>query len=208
MLAAARRGLDSGQRKDAQSRAPRPFRHRFLVVSGGAARGGEGAQNRNGQAGFTAWCVDREIRGTAQPRDACTILAPRSEALAPALRLLACEVVCRDAGAPRLVFVDPRPEIFLREVREGQQQVRDIPLRIDGDHGHAVDCGLFDQGKAQPGLATPRHADADAVRHEVTRVVQDGCFELFLGVDVVVATDVEDAELLEVLHMGIVAGNE
>ena len=87
------------------------------------------------------------------------------------------------------------------------QQVRDIPLRIDGDHGHAVDCGLLDQGKAQPGLAAPRHAHADAVRHEVTRVVEDGCFELFLGVEVVVATEVEDAELLEVLHVRIVTGN-
>ena len=122
-------------------------------------------------------------------------------------RLLACERVRRDAGAPRLVFVDPRPEVFRREVRERQQQVREVPLRIDGDHGHAVDCGLLDQRKAQPGLAAARHADADGVRHEVTRVVEDGCFELFLGVEVVLATEVEDAELLEVLHGRIVTGN-
>ena len=60
--------------------------------------------------------------------------------------------------------------------------------------------------KAQPGLAAAGHADADGVGHEVARVVEDGRFELFPGVEVVVATEVEEAELLEVLHRRIVAG--
>ena len=87
-----------------------------------------------------------------------------------------------------------------RQSREGQQQVAEVALRIDRDHRHAVDRGLFDQVDAEAGLAAAGHAGDHAVGDEVGRVVEKRRVAAGLGVGIELAAEVEEAELLEIGH--------
>ena len=78
----------------------------------------------------------------------------------------------------------------------------EVALGIDHDGGDAVDRRLLEQADAEPGLAAARHADADGVRDEVSRVVQQPAFSAPLRGQVVRAAEIERAELFECLHAG------
>ena len=51
-------------------------------------------------------------------------------------------------------------------------RLRQIAFGIDDDRGDAVDGGFFEKRDAETGLATAGHADADSVRDEIFRVVE------------------------------------
>jgi hypothetical protein len=51
-------------------------------------------------------------------------------------------------------------------------QVAEIALRIDRERGNAVDRGFFEQREAEARLAAAGHADADRVRRQILRVVE------------------------------------
>jgi hypothetical protein len=77
------------------------------------------------------------------------------------------------AVAPRRVGVDPGRERLRGEVVEEQQEVAEISLGIDGEHGHALAEDLFDEGDGEAGLARPGHSHDEAVREEVCRIEPD-----------------------------------
>ena len=65
-----------------------------------------------------------------------------------------------------------RGEILGRELRKREQQIAEIALGIDDDRGDAVDGRFFEQRQAEARLAAAGHADADGVRGQVLRVVE------------------------------------
>ena len=81
-----------------------------------------------------------------------------------------------------------------------QQQVAQVALGIDGDRRDAVDGRFFEQREAQARLAAAGHADADGVRGQILRVVQQQLVAQLLRRRVEFTAQVEDAELLEVRH--------
>ena len=200
MLAAARSGLDARQRQQAGRRVARALAEQLRVVPDGSGRRGEGGQDRDRKAGRAAGRVDGELGGVAEALDPGAVLPRLRKPLPPGLRLLRGKRVGRHPGAPRLVLVDPGPEILRGEPGERQEQVAQVALRIDGDDRHAVDGRFLDQAQAESGLAAARHADAEGMGHQVARVVQDRLVERLSRLDVVFTAEVEQAELLEVLH--------
>ncbi len=201
VLAALQRvGVDAQQRQQAGDRGGDPLAQDLLVFAHRGRRRRERAQDRDRQARGRAGRVDGEVGGVLEPADALPVLAPLRQALLPGLGLLLREVVGRESLARGVLLVDPGPEVRGREIGKGQQQVAEIALRIDQDRRHAVDRGLLDQRQAEAGLAAPGHADAHGVRHEVARVVQEQVVGALAGRQVVASAEVEDAELLEVLH--------
>ena len=197
MLAAARRRVDAGQHQRARRGAAGALRQQLRIVALRGRRRAEGAEDRDRPPGPAAGRVDRELRGLPQPLDSGAVLAPRLKTGGPSRRLLRRERVDVEPGEPRVVLVDPGPELGGAQTREGQQQVAEIALRIDGDHRHAVDGRFLDQPEAQAGLAAAGHADADRVRDEIARVVQHRLVEGLAGGDVVAPAEVEEAEFFE-----------
>jgi hypothetical protein len=200
VLPAAGLGVDIGQCQDAHRRRGGALRERLAVIADRFGGRGERRQNRQRDAGTAARGVDLELRRGAKPLDARAVLAPLGQPLLPEVRLLRGKGIRREAGAACLVFVDPRPEVRRREPRKGQQQVREIPLRIDRDGGDAVDRGFFDERQAQAGLAAAGHPDADRMGQQVPGVVEHrraaGGGSRRIGL----TAKIEDAELLEVSH--------
>ena len=98
--------------------------------------------------------------------------------------------------ALRLAGIDPRREVGGSEIRKRQQQIAEIALGIDGQHRDPVDGRLFDQCDAEPGLAAAGHADADGVRQEIPRVVEDEIVEPGALLEIELLTEVEESELL------------
>ena len=151
--------------------------------------------------GVGAGRVDEDVGLVLQHLDAFGLFAGGGEAFSPEIRLLLREVGRGEAGLAGVIDVDPGEEVGTLEIGKRQQQVREIPLRIDDEGRDVVDRRLFEQGEAQARLAAAGHADADGVGDEVLRVVEDQVFGIvLLRRLVVVRTEVKDAELLEVLH--------
>src|SRR5204863_8197932 len=115
------------------------------------------------------------------------------------------EGIRRDPGAARFVLVDPRTEVLGCQARERQEEVRQVPLGIDGNRRDAVDGGFLDERQAQPGLAAAGHADAKSVGDQVPGVVEDRLAER-AALRIALPAEVEDAKLLEVPHGTILFG--
>ena len=162
----------------------------------------ERLQDRDRQPRGRARRVDREVGGVPQAPDARAVLAPLGQALLPHLGLLRREVVRREALARRASssLIQGRKSSGARSGNV-EQQVAEVALRIDDDRRDAVDGGLLEQRQAEPGLAAARHADADGVRDEIARVVEQQVVPALLFREVERLAEVERAELLEVLHL-------
>ncbi len=128
------------------------------------------------------------------------VFVPVGQAVRPQLGLLRGEGLGGEAVARRVGGVDPRREVTRREIGKRQQQVREVALRIDGEHRHAVDGRFLDQSDAEAGLAAAGHAHADRVRDEVLRVVEHEPGAPRAGGQVVLLAQIEDAQLLVVRH--------
>ena len=85
-----------------------------------------------------------------------------------------------------------------RSSRKGQAEVGQIALRVDEEHGDAVEQRLLDEREAEAGLAAARHPDAHGMGDEILGVVEEEPGLGLLGPEVVRTPEVEDAELLEV----------
>ena len=114
------------------------------------------------------------------------------------LGLLARVVGGRKSLLPRVVLVDPRQEILRPQLGEREHQIGEVALGVDEEGGDAVDRRLLEQGEAQTGLAAARHAHAHCVGDEVLRVVEHEPGLRLPRRQIPGASEVEDAELLEV----------
>jgi len=137
----------------------------------------EAAYDADRQAGFGAWGVDCEIRRRLQRSNAISALIPARQAFAPQLGLCGRELLRREPLAPRIVHVDPRQEILGQQVREGEQEVRDVAFRIDEQGRHVVQRCLLQQIQAQTGFAAARHPDTDGMRCQVSGIIVDRCVQ-------------------------------
>ncbi len=196
VLAALHRiGVDAEQRQHAGRGGRHRLRHPLAVFALVLGRRVERLEDRHRPPGAAARRVDREVGGVAQAGDALAVLAPGLEALLPRRRFLLGERVDGDALARGLVGVDPRLEVARRQVRERQEQVAEIALRVDGQHRHAVHRRFLDQRQAEAGLAAPGHADDHRVGDQVLRVVEDRLGAQRVRRQVERLPEVEDAEL-------------
>ncbi len=196
VLAAAHRiGINAEETQKARGREADPIEEEFAILEQCRRRRGEGGEDRHRNAGRRARREDGEIGRFAQTLDPISILSPRGEAVPPQRALLRGEVVGRQILPLRVAFIDPWPEILRPQLREGEEQIAEIALRIDGDRRHAVERGLLDQADAEPGLAAARHADADGMGHEIARIIEEESGLRLPRGEIVGPSEIEGAEL-------------
>ncbi len=158
---------------------------------------------RRTTSGWRPGCLRgcRACRPRSRPSRAASRCArrpvPTRRGPSSTFRLVRRERVDRLLLTRGFVRIDPRLEIAGREIGKGEQQVREIALRIDRDDGNAVDQRFFEQRDAESRLAAARHADDDAVRDEVAGVVEDRLGGQLFGREIVLAPQVEAPERLE-----------
>jgi hypothetical protein len=122
-------------------------------------------------------------------------LIPFGEAFAPRRGDDPGVLVWATPTASGLAFVDPRPKILFGEIGKRQKQVAEIAFGVDGDRRDSVDCGLLEKRDAKAGLPASGHADADSVRGQVPRVVEDRLGEDATLAERIALSEVEVAEL-------------
>ena len=193
-------GVDAQQSQQARRGRGDPFAHQVGVAEEVSWRRGERLEDRQLQARVGSWRVDGEFRRILQACDAAAVLVPFRQAGLPQVRLRRGPVVRRLAVPPRLVFVYPGPEVRRGEVRERQEEVAEVALRIDHDRRNAIDRGLLQQVDADARLAAAGHADAHGMRDEIRRVVQQVSRLGGLRGRVDRAPKIEESELLVVWH--------
>ena len=122
--------------------------------------------------------------------------APRREPVAPALGDVGGFRVGAAVVSRRFLLVDPGPEVRRIQVRKRQEQIAEISLGIDRDHRDRVDQRFLDDRDPESRLAAAGHADADGVGGEVLGVVEDRGVEDLAGLEIELATEIEEADLL------------
>ena len=166
----------------------------------------EGLEQADRTTGGAPRCVDGEVGRVAQALDALAVLPPIRESVAPEVRRLLGEGRGVHALARRFAGVHPRFEVPGLELGERQEQVPHVSLRIDHDGGNAVDRRFLEQADPEPRLAATGHAHAHRVRRQVLGVVEQNLVVRLTGRLVLGASEIERAQLLEVLHRGPRAG--
>ncbi len=168
------RGSGSGRRRCRAGRAGprRPTRMRSRSASSSSSerrrRRGERAQDRERQAGVAARRVERALRGAPRAWRCAPASWPHfASPLRQSSAVTGGVVVGRLALARGRRLVDPGPEVGGREIREGQQQVAQVALRVDRDGRDAVDRRLLEQRRSRaPSCRCPscRRSTACVVR--------------------------------------------
>ena len=201
MLAAGDRiGFNAEEREYTRGGRVDMLAQRFAVVANSGRRRDERAQQRERAPGRAARCVDGHVGGVDQSLNACAILAPAGQSVAPCRRLRGRELIGGYAGVGRLLWIHPRAEVRGGQRRKAQREIAQIALGVDGDYGHFVDQRFFQQTEPEAGLAAARHADDHGVRREILGVIQDVVVLPFAGGEVVALAEVEGAQFLEVRH--------
>jgi hypothetical protein len=138
------------------------------------------------------------VGGGAKPADAAAILAPVGESVLPSLRDLGCVRLDAHVLPQGFCRIDPRREIRRQQIRKREQQVGQIAFGIDRDDRNAVDGRLLDEAESETGLAAARHPDADGVREQVLRVVENGIRQADARCQVVPSSEVEQPQFFVV----------
>ncbi len=198
LAALDRVGVDPEQGQEAGRDGADLIAHGLRVRAIGGRR--ERAEHGHGEAGVAAGGVDREVGRVLQALDARAVLTPVREALRPQLRLRRGVLVRRDAGLGRIVLVDPGPEILRSQGGEREHEIGQVALGVDHDRRHAVDRGFLDDTHAEPRLPGAGHADADGVRGQILRVVEDVSVTRLLALDVVRLAEVEAPKSFDLVH--------
>ena len=150
VLAPALLRLDAGQRQDAPGGRRRAIGERTRRrVTRRRGRRRERRQDGQRPSGAAARRVDGEVGRGAEPLDPRAVLPHVGQPLLPRLRLLRGVRLRGQPGPARFVLVDPGAEVAGRQPRKRQQQVRQVPLGVDGDGGHAVDGGFLDERRGR-----------------------------------------------------------
>ncbi len=169
-----RRGLarHAGQREQTRRHRLHARGQQLRLVDDRFRRRLERLEDRQRQTGAAARRVDGDLGRGLEAGDARAVLVPIGQAGLPAVGFLRSESLGGELPGAGFVGVHPRLELLRRQAGEGQHQVREIALRVDGEHRQAVDGGFFDERDAETGLAAAGHADADGVRQQIRRVVE------------------------------------
>ena len=119
-------------------------RRGLLVVHDRGCRSGKRAKHGDRHSGLAAWRVDGPLDRGFERTDSGRFLPPGLEALAPQVGgplgvFLRCSSLTR-----RVSFIDPGSEVRCPKRWEGQQQISQVALRIDGDDRNTVERGLFE----------------------------------------------------------------
>ena len=177
--------LDAEESEEARGGGADALAEELGVVAQGGGRSRERLDDRDRKPRRAAGRVDGDVGGVAQPPDPRAVLSPRRQPLPPELGLLRGVCLDREPLPTRVVLVDPRGEVLRAELREGEAEVREVALRVDEEHGDAVEQRLLDEREAEARLAAARHPDADRVGDEVLRVVEEEARAGLLGAEVV-----------------------
>ena len=186
-------GIDPEESEQAGGRALDPLGEQFGVARHLGGRRFERAQNGERDPRVAPRRVDGDLALLAQGRNAFRSLTPLREAVLPFFRLGGREIGQRDAGLAGILLIDPRQKVVARHVRESEQEVSQVALRVDHQRGDAVHGGFLEQGKTQTRLAAPGHANAHAMGGQVARIVKQRRLA-GLAVRVDLAAEVEKSE--------------
>ena len=152
-----------------------------------------------GRSGFAARRVDAPLRGGTAQTYTFGLLVRVGQAFLPLARQLGGVLVRALLLLPSLVRIEPGAKIRRRQIGELQKKVCEVPFRVDEDAGNAVDGRLFEQGNTQAGFARAGHADDDAMRGQVGRIVHDVLVgQHFAGGQIVFAAQVEARGFLDI----------
>ena len=140
--------------------------------------------------------VDGHIGRGLQSCDAGAVLIPFREASLPALCGVSGRRVNGRVVTLRFAGINPRCEIRRGEIGKRQEEIPEIALRVDGQHGDAVDGRFLDQRDPESRLAAPGHADDDGVRQEIAGVIEEEIVEARARAEVELLAEIEESELL------------
>jgi hypothetical protein len=189
--------LDPQERQQAGHRGLDPLPQRVRVREHRLPGDGERAEHGNLSSRRAPRCVYGEIGVGPEPADPLPVLAPARQPAPPQLRLGLGERRRVQAALAGHLLVHPGPEVGRGQVRERQKEVRQVALRVDGDHGDPVHGRLLHDPQRQPRLAAPRHPDDDPVGREVPGVVQQEVLGALAGGRITDPAEIEGSELLE-----------
>ncbi len=165
-------GLNAQQCQKRRNRTLNSFAQQIFFFHNTIRRRSKIAQNAYRHTGTAARRINRYIGRCFQSGDALWILVPLCQTVAPQSGLFGGELVRGQAGFQCILLIDPGAKIIGLQLRKIQQQIRQIPFGIDGDHRNVVNKGLFQQSDAKTGLAASRHADDDRVGIQIFGVIQ------------------------------------
>ena len=195
-------GVDADQAEHARGggadAVAQALRRRRSTLRGGAANE---LRIDSGSAGRAAGRVDGEVGGVAQARDARAVLAPSARPFFHSLGLLRRECVGRRPARARLVLVDPRAEVC-RAAGCGNVSSRlpRSPLGSMAIAGMPSMAASSSSARHSPVLPLPVMPTQTACVTRSLRVVEQQVVGGLARREVVLAAEVEDAELFEVLH--------
>ena len=176
-------GFDAEKAEQASDDAKRLLADRLSI--GPFGRRGERFHERDRHSETGAWRIDTDVGRILQSLNTCAILVARRETSRPLLCLF-CGIFS---------LGNPREEVFRPKLGERQQEIRQIPFRIDNNRRNLIDCGLFEERDREARLSASRHADYDAVGREVARLIEVRMGGCAVGCRL---AEIEDAELLVV----------
>lgn len=174
MLPARQRvGFNPYQRQEARCGGLDPLPEEVAVGFDRLRRGVEGAQGAHHPPGGTARRVDRQIDRFPHFLDPGAVDTPFLQALLPGRGGLPGQFLGRKPLPGSLLGVYPGQEVPRRKSREGQKQVGQVSLGVDGYHGNLVYQGFLDERDGEPRLAAAGHPDDHPVGGEVPGVVEE-----------------------------------
>ena len=198
LAAAARLGVDAGHGENTGNERLDPLAPGFGIVEDRLGGRLQAAEHRQRSAGRAARGVDRHVDALAEPGDPLPRLPARGQTVGPLLRRFLGELVEREAVALRGIFLEPRPEVGWPQLREGEEDVGEIPLGVDDDRGDVVDRRLFDEADEQARLAAAGHADTDSVGRQPPGIEEERLAARLAGIGVDPLAEIKDAEPFDV----------
>ena len=190
-------GIEAQQIEQAGGCCANPLSEHIGVFEDRPGRRVKGSQDGNRNPGVAAGGVDNELRRIPKPPYARPVLPPLGQPVAPQDGLLFRVLGGAQPLLAGIVFINPGQKVLRFQFREGEQEIGQIPFRIDYDGGDGIYGRLLEQADAQAGLAAAGHADTDRMRQQVLRVIQkEGPRRRGLGL----TTQVEYAESFKLLH--------
>ena len=204
VLAALQRvSIHPDQRQQAGNRALNAVAKHLRIIHHLEGRRLQAAQDAHRNARIAARRVHHHLGFLAQRRNPLAALPPIAQPLFPQGRLGRRKRVRRLPLARCILLVDPRPEILPAQLRKGQQQIRQVPLRIDDDRRDVVHRRLFEQRQTQSRLARAGHAQHHSVRHQILAVIQHQRILQLLRRRIIAATQIKRPELFVIFGLDV-----
>ena len=142
-------------------------------------RGLHRAEDVETDPGPGAGGVDRHVRAVAELPHSLRGDPGGGEAVLPRIGGVCRQLIRGHSSTLSLGLVHPRSEVGGGEIREVEQQVPHVPLRVEDEAGNPAEKCLLQDRDSEAGLARPGHPYNGSVGGEVGAVEDEGLFGRF-----------------------------